>query len=117
MKFPKPRTRSLRSMRRFDALELHACVEREDPAGEKFVEQEDDEKKPTMFSVYGHLISPGGVVCLEDFKTHAAALTWMKAEAARCRFALGFEDYWEHGGKEQKPTGEEIWRHRDRRTR
>lgn len=61
-----------------------------------------------MFSVYGHL-KIGHVSCLEDFKTHAAALTWMKKESARCRFELGYEDFWEHGGKEQKPTGEEIW--------
>lgn len=113
MKFPKPKTRSLRYMNRFDALELHACVERKGQNGVRFVEQEDEAKNPTMFSVYGHLISPGGIFCLEDFKTHPAALAWMKMEAARCRFELGYEDYWEHGQKEQKPTGEEIWLRRN----
>lgn len=107
MKFPKPKKRSLRFMRRFDALELHACVEHTQD-GETFIEQEDEVLKPTMFSVYGHLISPGGVECLEDFKTHRAALAWMKHEAARCNFAHGYEDFWKHGGKEQKPTAEEI---------
>lgn len=96
VRFPKPKKRSLRFMSRFDALELHACVERRDSTGVKFIEQEDDVLKPTMFSVYGHLISPGGVQCLEDFKTHSAALTWMKKEAARRKFELGYEDYWEH---------------------
>lgn len=103
-------------MRRFDALELHACIELEDPSGEKFIEQADDERNPTMFSVYGHL-KTGGVFCLEDFATHEAALTWMKAEAARCRFELGYEDFWEHGGKEQRPTEAEIWRRRRSATR
>lgn len=109
MKFPTPTTRSLRFMSRFDALELHACVEHQAAqSGETFIEQEDDERNPTMFSVYGHLKS-GGVFCLEDFEKHSTALAWMKSEAARCRFELGYEDFWEHGAKEQKPTGEEIW--------
>ena len=82
--------------------------------GATFIEQGDDVLKPTMFSVYGHLISPGGVQCLEDFKTHRAALAWMKREAARCKFELGYEDYWEHGGKEQEPTAEELWAARSR---
>ena len=77
--------------------------------GQKFIEQEDGEKTPTMFSVYGHLIYPGGVMCLEDFATHRAALAWMKKESARCKFELGYEDFWEHGAKEQKPSGEELW--------
>ena len=102
-------------MRRFDALELHACVEIEDTDGQKFIEQADEEKNPTMFSVFGHLREPGGIQCLEDFKTHRAALMWMKREARRCGFSLGYEDFWEHGGKEQQPTGEEIWRRRNRR--
>lgn len=108
MKFPKPKERSLRFMSRFDALELHACVEHQDPQGEKFIEQEDEVLKPTMFSVYGHLPA-GGISCLADFKTHHAALAWMKKEAARCQFELGYEDFWEHGAKEQAPTAEEIW--------
>ena len=108
MKFPKPKKRSLRFMSRFDALELHACVEHTQD-GETFIEQEDEVLEPTMFSVYGHLISPGGVQCLEDFETHRAALAWMKKEAARCKFELGYEDFWEHGKKEQKPTGKELW--------
>ncbi len=108
MKFQKPKKRSLRFMSRFDALELHACVEHEDPNGVKFIEQEDDVKKPTMFSVYWHL-KMGHVSCLEDFKTHRSALAWMKKEAARCKFEFGYEDYWGHGKKEQKPTAEEIW--------
>lgn len=91
-------------MRRFDAMELHACVELEDEHGEKFIEQADEEITPMMFSVYGHLKS-GGISCLEDFATHEAALAWMKAEAARCKLSLGYEDFWEHGGKEQRPTG------------
>ena len=114
MRFPKPRTRSLRSMVRFNALELHACVEHHDQSGQPFIEQEDDVKCPTMFSVYGHLKS-GGVSCLEDFKTHPTALAWIKTEAARCRFDLGYEDFWEHGKKEQRPTGSEIWKRRNRR--
>ena len=107
MRFPKPKQRSLRFMSRFDALELHACVEHTEN-GETFIEQEDEVKRPTMFSVYGHL-KKGHVSCLEDFKTHRSALAWMKREAARCNFELGYEDFWEHGRKEQKPTGEELW--------
>ena len=96
-------------MRRFDALELHACIELEDPSGEKFIEQADDERNSTMFSVYGHL-KTGGIFCLEDFATHDAALAWMKAEAARSKFELGYEDFWEYGRKEQRPTGAELRR-------
>lgn len=58
MNFPKPQTRSLRSMRRFDALELHACVELVDDHGEKFIEQADEELTPTMFSVYRRHLLP-----------------------------------------------------------
>lgn len=112
MKFPKPQTRGLRSMRRFDALELHACVEFEDARGEKFIEQADEERSPTMFSVYGHL-KTGGIFCLEDFAIHEAALAWMKTEAARCKLELGYEDFWEHGAKEQEPTGGELRRRSD----
>ena len=72
MKFPQPKQRSLRFMNRFDALELHACVEHQDPNGVKFIEQEDDERNPTMFSVYGHL-KVGHISCLEEFKNHAGA--------------------------------------------
>lgn len=113
MKFPKPAERNLAFMTQFDALELHACVEHEDSDGETFIEQEDDAKTPTMFSVYGHLKS-GGILCLEDFKSHEAALAWMKVEATRCRFDLGYEDFWEHGAKDQQPTGETIWQRRRR---
>ena len=63
--------------------------------------------------MYG-LLQVGHISCLEDFKTHAAALGWMKTEAARCRFELGYEDFWEHGAKEERPTGEEIWQLRPR---
>lgn len=96
-------------MRRFDALELHACIELEDQDGEKFIEQADEESSPTMFSVYGHL-KTGGIFCLEDFATHEAALVWMKAEAVRCKFEFGYEDFWEHSGKEQWPTAAELRR-------
>lgn len=106
MKFPKPKKRSLRFMSRFDALELHACIEHTEN-GETFIEQQDEVLRPTMFSVYGHL-KIGHVSCLEDFKTHRSALTWMKREATRCKFELGYEDFWEHGAKEQKPTAE-VW--------
>ncbi len=103
MRFPKPKKRSLRFMSRFDALELHACVEHRDSNAVKFIEQEDEVLEPTMFSVYGHL-KVGHVSCLEDFKTHRSALAWMKKEATRCKFELGYEDYWAHGNKEKKPT-------------
>ena len=53
MTFEEPRTRSLRYMNRFDALELHACVEHEDYDGEKFVEQHDDDD-----SALASLLSP-----------------------------------------------------------
>ena len=32
-----------------------------------------------------------------------------KKQAARCHFELGYEDFWAHGNKEQRPTAEEIW--------
>lgn len=103
MERSQPKSRSRRFMSRFDALELHACVELQGEDGEKFIEQDDESRSPTMFSVYGHL-KTGGIQCLEDFDTHKAALTWMKQEATRCRFELGFEDFWEHGPKEQTPS-------------
>lgn len=112
MKFQKPKTRSLRYMNRFDALELHACIVigTHMRGGKKIedIEQDDDEKKPAMFSVYGHFREQGGVNCLEDFERHADAVKWMKKEAARCKFELGYEDYWCHGKQEQSPTGAEL---------
>ena len=76
---------------------------------------EQQHRDPALFSVYGHL-KVGGISCLADFHTHSAALAWMKTEAARCRLELGFEDFWEHGAKEQLTTHQQIWIRRRRET-
>ena len=98
MKFGTPIEHSTKYMKRYDALELHAVVDLGKNIG---FEQDDSAKPPEAFvTVYGHLIDPGGVFALADFKTHAAALKWMKAQHHKHKFELGYEDFWEHGKHE-----------------
>lgn len=103
MKFNKPIEHSTKYMKRYDALELHAVRDLGAPIG---IEQDDDAKGPgVFFSVYGHLIDPGGIFCLADFKTHAQALSWMKAQHRKHKFELGYEDFWAHRRQNSSTRG------------
>lgn len=97
MKFGTPIEHSTKYMKRFDALELHAVRVESKVGDTEYIEQDDSAQGPgVFFSVYGHLIDPGGVFCLADFAKHAAAVKWMKAQHRKHKFELGYEDFWAH---------------------